>query len=248
MSNQQNTSQTKISPKLMFVLGLVSAVAIVSLIGFIVLLARGGKIKIDDTAGDQQPNQAQEEPKEIVLKDITKEDHIRGTIDAPVKIVEYSDLLCPFCQRHHATMKQLKEDYGDKIAWVYRHFPLPSLHPTAPKMAEGAECAAELNGEDGFWALADKISEGNVSLETLADAAVAIGLDKDKFQECLDSGKYADKIQAAAQDSLITAQSVDPRVGTPLNIILGPDDQKIPLAGAYPIEAFKEAIDAMLAQ
>ncbi|MFH1713464.1 MAG: thioredoxin domain-containing protein [Candidatus Jacksonbacteria bacterium] len=246
MSDQQNASQPKTSPKLMFVLGLVSAVAIVSL-GLVVLFALG-KIKTGEIAGDQEPTQEQEPPAEIILKDITKQDHIRGNIDAPVKIVEYSDLLCPYCQMHHATMKQLKEDYGDKIAWVYRHFPLPSLHPTAPKMAEGTECAAELGGNDGFWALADKISEGSVSLETLADAAGAIGLDKDKFQECLDSGKYADKIQAAAQDSIITAQSVDPRVGTPLNIILGPDDQKTPLAGAYPIEAFKEVIDATLAQ
>jgi protein-disulfide isomerase len=243
--------------KLTFALGLVSGVAVISLIGFMVLLTKGGVSKAPangesgnqpTAAGGGNDNAPQ---KEVVIKEVTKDDHIRGgSIDAPVKIVEYSDLECPFCKKHHDTMIQIVADYGDKVAWVYRHFPLSygpqPLHSKAAKEAEATECAAELAGNDGFWKMTDKIFEvsptnNGLNLDTLPDLAAEVGLNREKFTECLDSGKYAEKVKASYDEAGKAGAQ-----GTPYNVIIGPDGGKTPLPGAYPVESFKEVIDQML--
>lgn len=241
-----------LSPKMSFVFGIVSAIALISVVGFFTLLLRGdsGSDKnVDDRpSADAGANQGDDiAPADVKIKEITKDDHIRGSFDAPVKIVEYSDLECPFCKKHHTVMQQIVDEYGeDKVAWVYKHFPLVSLHSKAPKEAEATECAAELGGNDGFWALTDKIFEvtptnNGLDLETLPDLAAEVGLNKDDFKECLDSGKYAEKVQAEYEEAVAAGGQ-----GTPYNVVVGPDGTTVPLAGAYPIEAFKEVIDSML--
>lgn len=95
------------------------------------------------------------------LKPVTSADHIRGDINAPVKIVEFSDIDCPFCKRFHTTMLEVMNTYGKegKVAWVYRHFPLTQLHPDAANKAEASECVAELGGNDKFWEFVDGLSK-----------------------------------------------------------------------------------------
>src|SRR6185295_5043808 len=82
------------------------------------------------------------------VKPVAAEDHIRGDLAAPVKVIEFSDFECPFCKGFHATMKQVMADYekDGKVAWVYRHFPIDELHSKARKEAQAAECAGELGG------------------------------------------------------------------------------------------------------
>jgi len=87
----------------------------------------------------------------IKFQPVTAEDHINGDINAPIKIVEYSDIDCPFCKRFHGTLEQVRAMYGDKVAWVYRHSPIPQLHPDAFKKSHATECVAELGGNDKFW-------------------------------------------------------------------------------------------------
>lgn len=100
---------------------------------------------------------------------VTAADHIRGDINAPVKVVLYSDLECPFCKRFHGTMQDIMKAYStDKVAWVFRPFPIAQLHPKAVKEAEAAECAAEIGGNDAFWKFIDKVEEvtpGNNKLD-----------------------------------------------------------------------------------
>ncbi|MEX0919080.1 MAG: thioredoxin domain-containing protein [Candidatus Paceibacterota bacterium] len=92
------------------------------------------------------------------LRPISPTDHIQGSPDAPVIILEYSDIDCPFCARFHQTMKQVRATYDDdQVAWVFRHFPLDNLHPEARRKAEAAECVAELAGEEAFWDYLNKI-------------------------------------------------------------------------------------------
>ena len=76
---------------------------------------------------------------------VSADDHILGNPNAPLVIVEYSDLECPFCKNFHGTMHQIIDEYGKDglVAWVYRHFPLDSLHSKARREAEATECAGE---------------------------------------------------------------------------------------------------------
>jgi len=182
------------------------------------------------------------------VRPVSSDDHIRGNPDALVKIVEFSDLECPFCKRIHPTLKQVLSEYGDKVAWVYRHFPLDALHSKARKEAEATECANELGGNDAFWAYLDKIFEitpanNGLDLGQLPQIAQDIGLDRDKFQSCLDSGKYAQHISDDLQDATNSGGS-----GTPYSVIIAPDGSTTPLSGAQPFSAIKALIDIALSK
>jgi len=87
----------------------------------------------------------------IKFQPVTAEDRINGDINAPIKIVEYSDIDCPFCKRFHGTLEEVRAIYGDKVAWVYRHSPIAQLHPDAFNKSHATECVAEIGGNDKFW-------------------------------------------------------------------------------------------------
>jgi protein-disulfide isomerase len=100
-------------------------------------------------------------PTKIDLDPVTEKDHIAGNPQADLMIVEYSDPECPFCKRFHETMMQAMDEYGKqgKVAWVYRHFPLDSIHSKARHEAEAVECAGELGGNEKFWEYLNKLEE-----------------------------------------------------------------------------------------
>lgn len=102
-----------------------------------------------------------------IVPAVTDQDHIRGSQDAKVTLVEYSDFDCPFCSRFHTTTQQILEEYDGQVRLVYRDFPIPQLHPNAPKVAEAAECIAAQNGEDAFWSFADAYFETKASGATV---------------------------------------------------------------------------------
>lgn len=87
---------------------------------------------------------------------VTIEDHIIGSIDAPVVIVEYSDLECPYCKRFNGVMKEIVAESNGQVAWVYRHW---VVHPGALPKAGAAECVAKLKGNDAFWKYVDLVFE-----------------------------------------------------------------------------------------
>lgn len=182
------------------------------------------------------------------MKAVSNEDHIRGNPDAPVKIVEYSDTECPFCKRFHSTMQQVMSEYGkaNTVAWVYRHFPLDQLHKKARKEAEATECAGELGGNDKFWAYLDRLMEitpanDGLDLAELPKIAQYVGLDTAKFNECLSSGKFAQKIEEYVQNAVATGGN-----GTPWSIVVAKSGKKYPLSGAQPYESVKQLIEIAL--
>src|SRR3989344_3501069 len=87
------------------------------------------------------------------------DEHRRGPAEASLKIVEFSDLECPFCKAFQRAMQKLVAKYPDDVAWVYRPFPLDELHSKARAEAVAAECVAQLADEDLFWQFVDKIFE-----------------------------------------------------------------------------------------
>ena len=177
---------------------------------------------------------------------VTKDDHIRGSMDAKLVLVEYSDYECPFCKSFHPTMKQVLDEYGDKVAWVYRHYPL-SFHQNAQKEAEASECITELGGNDAFWKYTDIIFERTKSngtgfaLTDLKPLAEELGLDGIKFQQCLDSGKYTSKVTDELNDG-----SKGGIQGTPGTVIITKDGKRELIGGALPFEQVKTQIDSLL--
>ena len=172
----------------------------------------------------------------IKIEPVTGDDHILGNPKAPIMIVEFSDTECPYCKTFHATMHQVIDTYGKtgKVAWVYRHFPIDNIHSKARKEAEATECAAELGGNDGFWKYLDNLykitpSNNELDLSLLPKIAEDSGLDKEKFVTCLDSGKYADKVEKDYQDAVAAGGQ-----GTPYPVIIT-KREKIPInEGAIP--------------
>ncbi len=154
-----------------------------------------------------------------VTDDITKvdieKDHILGNPNAEVFVIEYSDLECPFCKRFFDVTEKLKDDFASdgRVAFVWRNFPLYKPvngripHASAGKQAAAAECVADLGGNDKFFDFVGKVfetskSNGAYPLDTLADVAESIGVDKVAFSECFDSGSKDDLIEAQYQSAI----------------------------------------------
>ncbi len=180
--------------------------------------------------------------------EITDEDYFRGNKDAKVTLLEYSDYECPFCQSFHPTMQQVMSEYGDKIKWVYRHFPL-SFHANAQKAAEASECVGKIAGQDAFWKFTDLYFERTTSggtglaLDKLADLGAEAGANRDDVQACLDSDEMAQKVK----DQL--AKGMEEGVnGTPGTIIIDAKGNTQLVSGALPFEQIKPKIDAALKQ
>jgi len=235
MPDNSNTSKNG------FLFGLVTGIAVIAVLGFFVLLVMnlsdksGGTQLSDNTSQQNQNIQADTQSGDINIP-ITASDHVRGNSDATVTIVEFSDFQCPYCQQFHATMKQLFNEYPNDIRWVYKHFPLESIHPMALSTAQASECA----GQQGkFWEFADGVfSLSSLTDTTITSLAKQIGLDMSVFQSCLDSGANSDKIEA---DYMLGIESGVR--GTPGNIING---QLV--SGALPIEQMRSIVKQILTQ
>lgn len=121
--------------------------------------------------------------------------HSKGNPDAKVRIVEFSDFQCPACGIAYPTVKKIFEEFSSEIYFTYRHFPLRTQHPFAQKAAEASECAAE---QGKFWEMHDALFENqqNLKVDDLKSYASGMGLDSEKFNACLASGKLASKVSA----------------------------------------------------
>lgn len=174
-------------------------------------------------------------------------DHILGNPNADVKVVEYADLECPHCKLFNATMHQIMDYYGEsgKVAWVYRPFPLGSIHSKAPKEAEAAECAADQGGDASFFKYIDRLyevtpSNNGLDLAQLPVIAKDVGLNVDTFNTCLNSGKYTKKVSDSYTEAIgLGAQ------GTPFTLVMVGTDSVV-LNGAQPYSSMRAAIDTVL--
>jgi protein-disulfide isomerase len=158
----------------------------------------------------------------------------KGPANAPVTIVEFSDFQCPFCSRVVPTLEEVRTKYGDKVRLVFRQFPL-SMHPNAAKAAEASLCA---NDQGKFWEMHDAMfkDQAGLAVDGLKAKATALGLKAEAFNSCLDTGKYAAKVQEDIQ-----AGSQAGVTGTPAMFING----RL-ISGAVPIDQLTSVIDEEL--
>lgn len=174
-------------------------------------------------------------------------DHIYGNPDATVSLIEYSDFECPFCKRFHPTAKELVDSSDGQVNWVYRHFPLSFHNPGAQQQAEASECAAELGGNDAFWAYTDAVYERTSSggdgfpQSQLVPLAVELGLNESEFRDCVESGRYEERVKEDLAEGVRIGIS-----GTPGNILLNNETgDVVTRAGAQPITALRDAVEEL---
>jgi predicted DsbA family dithiol-disulfide isomerase len=172
-------------------------------------------------------------PRVNVASDPTR---LKGSADAPVQIVEFSDFECPFCRRAEPTIQAVLAKYKGKVSLAYRDFPLNSIHPSAQRAAEASRCAAE---QGRFWAYHERLfTSESLDAKTLKDHAKDAGLNQATFEQCLDTGRQRDAVDRDAQQGRLAGVT-----GTPAFFING-----IPLSGAQPAAAFEKIIDEELAK
>lgn len=217
-------------------------------------------------------------PAPITVSPVTADDHFIGNPSAPVTLVEFSDLECPYCKTFHATMRTLMDEYGKdgELAWVYRHFPLAQLHPKAPREAEAVECVNELSNKTATWNFINKLFEvtpSNNQLDetVLLNTAEALGVNKTALLSCMDSGKYEEKVNAQINDAIASGGRGTPHSALILTseiseadeqvllqkaallgaielVRVGPTRKIVTLSGALPIDFMRDVMDTLTTQ
>ncbi len=169
---------------------------------------------------------------------VSEEDPSLGAEDAPIVLIEFADFECPFCQRHaQQTHARLLAEYGDQIRFIYKDFPLSSLHPNAYSAALAGQCAHE---QGKFWEYHDLLFSGRLGLGREAYDAYAeeAGLDLTAFAACLDEDRYAEAVQEDYDFALQLGVS-----STPTFFVNG-----VAVVGAQDFALFAEIIDYELSQ
>lgn len=217
---------------------LISSAIIVAgaLIAFAVVYSNRGGIAAPQPK--QMAAAGESVPPAQVLGDLADDDLTLGNPNAPVTMVEFADFQCPFCARMFSdTLPQIKEKYvkTGKVKFVYRDFPISSIHQFAQKAAEAGECADE---QEKFWQYHDLLytRQQQLSHENLKKWAGEVGLDVTKFNQCLDSGKYADEVAKDLADGQAAGVT-----GTPATFVNG----RL-VSGALPYAQFEAIIEEAL--
>jgi protein-disulfide isomerase len=193
-------------------------------------------------------NRMQVNPPPSVVLNLDKRP-VKGEGTAKLTLVEFLDYQCPYCgQFSRETMPQIDRDYiqTGKVRYVVVNMPLAAMHKSAFKAAEAAACA----GEQGkFWEMHERLFNNQQIIDQWKTHAEAIGLDMDKFEQCLDTDRQAAQVRsdiAEAHDAGVT--------GTPAFFLAFTDPKSATiktitkLVGSQPYASFKAAIDKQLAE
>lgn len=185
-----------------------------------------------------------------MIEPVTVSDHVIGNPQAPVMIVEYSDIDSDDGKNFHAALAQLMTEYaaGGKVAWTYRHLPLTTMHAYAQRHAEAAECAASLGAPDAFWRFIDQahtLAPGSAELDPRNYPVIAqtLGIDGGTFEECVASGRFSAKVRSQAHDALGAGAE-----GAPFTVIFIEGGRPVSINGALPYASLKELVDRSLVQ
>jgi protein-disulfide isomerase len=160
-------------------------------------------------------------------------DHVRGSNDAPVTLVEYGDYECSYCGQAEVVVRELLSSFGDDLRYVWRHLPLNDIHPHAQTAAEAAEAAAE---QRAFWPMHDTLlaHQDELTPPALRRYAADLDLQVDRFGDELRRGTHADRV---AED--VMSADASGVAGTPSFFINGRRHH-----GAYDVAALTAAVSS----
>ena len=197
-------------------------------VGRVVIDLQSGKITPQELLGGDSVSQADLFRTTTMA---TTDDPSFGPRDAKVVIVEFSDFQCPFCAQVYPVIKEIKKKYEDKVHFVYRDFPVTSIHPQAVLGALAGECASE---QGKFWEMHDLIFEDQAGLNepNLKLYAIQLGLNGVQFSSCLDGQKYLEEVQQDLRDGIDAGVRA-----TPTFFINGNR-----VEGALPLDIFEQII------
>jgi protein-disulfide isomerase len=205
-----------------------------------------GEQPADNTQPTAEPKATGSLTSDDIAK-LTKDTYVKGDESAQILWIEYSDLECPFCKRLHdsGAIKNLEAKYGDKLAFAFKHYPLP-FHPTAMPAAQAAECVAEAGGSAKYFAFVESIfAKGTPSQDVINAAVKEVGLNADTVKKCVDSGKFKARVDA----HMAEGSSKFGVNGTPGNVLINTKTGKYEVvSGAQPEANFDAAIVRLMAE
>lgn len=166
---------------------------------------------------------------------VGEKDHFLGPDDAPVTLVEYGDLECPYCRQVNPVIRELRSRLGRRVRYVFRHFPIRSTHIHAQLAAEATEAAG---AQGKFWEMQELLLEHQEALDEthLIQYAADLDLDLDRFKRDLDEHVYAEKVREDFHGGIRSGVN-----GTPTFFING-----VRYDGAWDLESLVDAIEKPL--
>lgn len=169
---------------------------------------------------------------------VSSDDPYLGTPGAKVTLVEFGDFECPFCRQTAPTIRTLMATYDDRVQFIFRDFPLDSIHPMAQQAAEAGACIWHLK-PDSFWSFHDRAYQNQalLSADSLLQWSVQAGADENTVHACLTNGTYTNEVK----EDLATGINAGVR-GTPTFFLNG---RKI--EGVLPLDTWKRLIDQAIA-
>ena len=158
-------------------------------------------------------------------------DHVRGPDSAPVTLVEYGDYECSYCGQAEVVIRELLDEFGDELRYVWRHLPLNDVHTHAQLAAEAAEAAG---AQGQFWGMHDRLlaTQDELTGRDLKRYAEELGLDLDRFVDDVHGHEHTDRI---AED--VASADASGVAGTPSFFINGRRHQ-----GAYDVDTLSRAV------
>jgi len=180
-------------------------------------------------------------PETLLQRLVRPDSHATGNLQSPVTIVEFGDFQCSPCEVAEPAVRKIRAQFGSRIRFVFRHFPMPSIHPWAEQAAEASECAAE---QGKFWEAAEKFYQRQTDLSraALGRYATQLGLDTNRFAACLDSKATAARVNRDLEDARALGLRATPTFFIGRRIVEGPlpyeqfaqlVQQEIALAGTW---------------
>jgi len=175
-------------------------------------------------------------------------DHMLGSVSAPVALIEYADLECPYCKDYHKVVEATLKSYiaSGQVKLVYRHLPLVDIHPKAMDEAIAAVCVSRVSGNDAFWKYVGRIfavtpSNNKLDPEKLDTLAIELGVNMDTFSACRANPDVRTRIEEDTEDAIAAGAT-----GTPFTVLIAADGSRFGYSGLMSTAQLEERIKAAL--